>query len=281
MCATSFEGRQGPSRIEQIMGMPIIIEVRDPDVDPAALDRAFDWLRWVDATFSTYKPDSEICRLNRGELALVEAHSDVRAVLARCEQVREETGGYFDARAPFLLQPAGGEGSPAPTAAPVDPSGLVKGWSVERAALILEAAGALNYYINAGGDIRVRGRPVITQPYWRIGIQHPLQRDRIAAVIAAADLAIATSGAYERGEHILDPHTGRPPSGVLSVTIVGPDLALADAYATAAFAMGEAGPPWTARLRGYQAMTIRADGVVLSTMGFPSIEDEPADDSPD
>ena len=95
----------------------------------------------------------------------------------------------------------------------------------------------------------------------------------MAKVVVAHDLAIATSGAYARGDHVIDPHTRRPPSGVLSVTITGPELATADAYATAAFAMGRNGPAWTARLRGYEAMTILVDGRVLSTPGFPSEED--------
>jgi thiamine biosynthesis lipoprotein len=83
---------------------------------------------------------------------------------------------------------------------------------------------------------------------------------------------VATSGTYERGDHVIDPHTAKPPVGVLSVTVTGPQLATADAYATAAFAMGEAGPDWTARLpRGYAAMTILADERVLSTPGFPAI----------
>lgn len=257
-------------RVEQIMGMPILIDVRDPDVDLAALDRAFEWLRFVDATFSTYKADSEICRLNRGELLLKDAHPDVREVLARCEQLRAETSGYFDIHAPYLA-PGDRVGDAARAHATVDPSGLVKGWSVARAARILEAAGARNYAINAGGDIVACGRPAPAEPYWRFGIQHPLLRDRLAAVVAIKDQAIATSGAYERGAHIIDPHTGDPPAGVLSVTIIGPDLATADAYATAAFAMGTAGPAWTARLNGYEAMTILADETVLSTMGFPSV----------
>jgi thiamine biosynthesis lipoprotein len=80
---------------------------------------------------------------------------------------------------------------------------------------------------------------------------------------------VATSGGYARGDHVFDPHTHRPPSGALSVTIAGPALAAADAYATAAFAMGTAGPAWTARLRGYHAMTILEDGTVFSTPRFP------------
>jgi len=253
------------------MGMPIGIDVRDPEVDPGVLDRAFAWLRWVDATFSTYKPDSEISRLNRGGLALRDAHRDVRAVLARCAELRAETGGYFDMGAALLAQWER-VGDVALRLGAVDPSGLVKGWAVERAARILEEAGARAYRVNAGGDIRVRGRPSPASG-WRIGIQHPSLRDKVAAVIEATDLAIATSGAYERGAHIVDPHTGRPPEGVLSVTITGPDLATADAYATAAYAMGREGPAWTARLvaRGYEAMTILADQTVLSTPAFPAM----------
>jgi len=246
-------------RVEHVMGMPVLVDVRDPEVDPDAVERVFDWLRSVDAVFSTYLVDSEISRLNRGELALADAHPDVREVLDRCEELRLETGGYFDVHAP----------SPGE----VDPSGLVKGWSVDRAALILDEAGARNYSINAGGDIRVRGRAVPGDA-WRVGIQHPLQRDKIATVVQANDLAIATSGAYERGEHIVDPLTGRAPDGVLSVTVTGPDLATADAYATAAYAMGpDAGPAWTARLAGYEAMTILADERVLSTPRFPALRD--------
>ena len=70
---------------------------------------------------------------------------------------------------------------------------------------------------------------------------------------------------------MLDPHSHRAPEGVLSVTIVGPELATADAYATAAFAMGAAGPRWTAGLGGYEAMTILADERVLKTPGFPAV----------
>ena len=103
---------------------------------------------------------------------------------------------------------------------------------------------------------------------WRVGIRHPLERDRLCSVLEVADGAVATSAAYERGEHILDPRSGRPPRGVLSVTVTGPELATADAYATAAFAMGAGGPAWTAGLDGYEAMTVLDGGRVLSTPGF-------------
>jgi thiamine biosynthesis lipoprotein len=245
------------------MGMPIVVEVGDPGAWTPAVDEVFRWFRFVDETFSLFKPESQMSRVNRGDLRLEDCHTAVRSVLRRCEQLRTATGGYFDARAAGSAFVAGGP--PAPGA--IDPSGLVKGWSVEGASRILERAGAENYSVNAGGDIRLRGGPSPGER-WRVGIQHPKQPDRVAAVLVADDLAVATSGAYERGEHVVDPHTGRPPTGVLSVTIVGPDLALADAYATAAFAMGTGGPDWTAGLPGYGAMTIMADETVLSTAIF-------------
>jgi thiamine biosynthesis lipoprotein len=145
----------------------------------------------------------------------------------------------------------------------------VKGWSVDRVAQLLSRLGARNFAVNAGGDVIVRGHG-LPDDCWRVGVQHPTMDDKLAAVVVASDLAIATSGAYARGGHVVDPHTRRPATGVLSVTITGPELATADAYATAAFAMGTRGPAWTARLRGYEAMTILADERVLSTPGFPA-----------
>jgi thiamine biosynthesis lipoprotein len=245
---------QGIRRVEHIMGMPVVVDIRDEAVDEAILERMFYGLRLADATFSTYKEESEISRINRGDLALADAHPDVRAVLDRCEALRIETDGYFDVRA-------------AATDA-IDPSGLVKGWAVDRAAALLDECGVQNYAVNIAGDMRLRGRAV-PEPHWSVGIQHPLESESIAAVVVANDLAIATSGAYARGEHVIDPHTRRPPVGVLSVTIVGPELATADAYATAAFAMGEAGVRWSAQLREYEAMTILSDERMLSTPGFP------------
>jgi FAD:protein FMN transferase len=239
------------------MGMPIVLDERD-GLDDDAIEAMWNELRRADTIFSTYKEDSEISRLNRGELALEDAHPDVREVLARCEELRVITAGYFDAGR--VLEQG------------IDPSGLVKGWAVDRAGELLDAAGARNYSLNAGGDIRLRGAP-LPEPRWRIGIQHPRVRDKIAAVVEGNDLGVATSGAYARGEHVVDPHTRRAPAGVLSVTIVGPELATADAYATAAFAMGEAGPEWTASLGLYEAMTILADDRVLLTPGFPSVRD--------
>ncbi len=237
--------------------MPVSIVVHDA-CSTIALDEAFASLRAVDRTFSIYRPDSEISRIAAGSLAPPDASDEVQQVLALCEDMRARTGGFFDVRAAGRL----------------DPSGVVKGWAVERAARLLSRAGARRFCVNAGGDVVVRGGerwrgndPCRSHP-WRVGIQHPVLRERLCCVVELNDGAVATSGTYERGPHIVDPHTGSRPDQILSVTVLGPDLAAADAYATAAFAMGEAGPAWTASLRNYHAMTILADGRVLCTPGF-------------
>jgi thiamine biosynthesis lipoprotein len=227
------------------MGTAISLDVRDPEVGADSLERAFDYLRDIDRRFSTYKPDSEISRLGRGEITPGDCSLDVREVLELCERARADSEGYFDIR---RHRADGG----------LDPSGLVKGWSLENAARILEDAGASNYCINGGGDIVLRGEPEPGQ-LWRVGIRHPLDVTKIAAVLATTDCAVATSGAYERGEHVRDPFTGKPASGSLSITIVGPSLTFADAYATAAFAMGPTCLSWVAGLEDYAGCKITAD----------------------
>jgi thiamine biosynthesis lipoprotein len=241
-------------RVEQIMGMPIVVDLRDAAATDADAEAVFAWLRGVDTVFSTYREDSEVRRLDRGELALEDASADVRRVLGRGEELRIETRGFFDMRYGGAL----------------DPSGLVKGWAVEMGSALLSARGLRNHAVSAGGDMALRGG-ALPDAHWTVGIQHPLERDAVAAVVEATDCAVATSGTYARGEHVLDPHTGTAPAGILSVTITGPDVGTADAYATAAFAMGTDALHWVARLGdGYEGMLILADGRVLSTPAFPS-----------
>lgn len=235
--------------VEHVMGTVVSFDVRDHDVDAAAaIAAAVADLHAVDRRFSTYRCDSEIRRVHHEQLALADAHPDVRTVLERCEELRASTGGAFEHR------PAGGL---------LDPSAYVKGWAVGRAADLLSAAGLQRFCVTGGGDVIARGGD------WRVGIQHPLDRDAICALVPADDLAIATSGAYERGDHVRDHRTGRAPSEVLSVTVCGPDLATADALSTAAFAMDADGPAWTLGLDAYEAMSILRDGTVLCTPGFP------------
>jgi thiamine biosynthesis lipoprotein len=169
--------------------------------------------------------------------------------------LRRRTDGYFDVAAPMAGLGGG-----------VDPSGFVKGWAVEGAGRLLRRAGAKRWCINAGGDICLQGAP-LGRDCWRVGIQHPIERLSVAAVLGLRTGAIATSGAYERGEHVIDPHTGRAPEGVLSVTIVGEHLAVADAYATAAFAMGRAAAEWAGALPGHGAIVILDDQTISYSAG--------------
>jgi FAD:protein FMN transferase len=229
-------------RVEHIMGTAISIDVREPDVVGATVEAAFDWLRQVDARFSPYKSSSEISRLGRGELTVEECHADVGEVLSLCEDLREETRGVFNA---WRCRPDGR----------LDPSGVVKGWAVERAAGILQRGGARNFCLNAGGDIVIRGEPEPGRA-WRIGIRHPQDAAALAGVLQGHDLAVATSGAYERGHHIVDARTGIPARALLSLTVAGPSLTGADAYATAGFAMGQAGATWVATHPGYAPFAV-------------------------
>jgi len=235
-------------RVEHVMGFPVSLRVDDEgDFEPAG-DRVFAWLREVDARFSPFKPDSEVSRLGRGELAEPEVSADLRLVLDLCEHYRAATGGAFDTRLP-------GRG--------LDPCAVVKGWSVQRAADLLKAAGARRFVLNAGGDVAAAGGP------WRVGVRHPERADRLCTVLDLTDGAVATSARYERGDHIIDGRTGLPATGLLSLTTVAASLTEADAVATAAFAMGPEGVDWAASLPGVEVFAVDAERRVLRTPGFP------------
>ncbi|MCX6362803.1 MAG: FAD:protein FMN transferase [Actinobacteria bacterium] len=227
--------------------------VRDVAAE-AALERAEAKLRWVDEVFSTWKPQSPVSRLRRGEIELDAAPPEVAEVLELCRTAREVSEGWFD---PWSM-PGG-----------LDPTGLVKGWAAERALDEFKIAGVPAAMINAGGDIAAYGRPAAGRP-WRIGIRHPLAEDRLLLMVELdGPGAVATSGTYERGEHLIDPHTGAPAYGLLSATVVGLDLAFADALATALFVSGGRLLERISRLAGYHGFTVSGDGIVRATRGLP------------
>ena len=250
-------------RAEAQWGTVVTLDVRDP-IDEQAVDDCFAWFARVDDLFSTWRPETEIMRIGRGELRVEHASSEVREVLAISEEMRRQTYGAFD-----IAFAAHGKVARRDGSAPLDPSGIVKGWAVARAGEILRAAGASCFFVNAGGDILVRGYPHESPAGWRVGIQHPWQRDRVGAVVAVADAAIATSGRYERGEHVFDPASGQAVRGLASVTVIGPDLAVADAYATATMVLGpDAGMRWLAECAGYEGLGITDNRAVILTPGF-------------
>ncbi|HXM55412.1 MAG TPA: FAD:protein FMN transferase [Candidatus Dormibacteraeota bacterium] len=241
-----------------VMGTRVTVDVRDPGVAPAALAAAFSELDEADLVFSTYRPDSEVCRIDRGELRAEDASAAVRQVLDLCARYERATGGAFSAW-------IGGR---------LDPSGLVKGWAVDRACSVLERHGARNYLVDAGGDVVARGhsRPGAA---WRVGIRHPVERSKVARVVLATDLAVATSGTYERGAHVHDPRAGAPAAaGLVSVTVAGSDIVEADVWATAVLVLGaSAGLDLIERLDRYEAYAISDDLRATWTSGFAALCD--------
>lgn len=244
-------------RVDQVMGTAVSLDIRDSVADAVGIDAFFAWLHHVDDCFSTYKETSEISRIGRKELTIDDASDEVGTVLSLCDDIYTLSDGAFDIwRCRDDRR--------------VDPSGLVKGWSIERGATMLLASGLTNFCINAGGDVLAHGEAITGLP-WKIGIRHPLDSQAVATVVNARDLAIATSGLYERGDHIIDPRTGEVPHDLLSMTVIGPSLTLADAYATAAFVMGTDGLSWIAKQSGYDACAITSQHRIISTSGFESV----------
>jgi thiamine biosynthesis lipoprotein len=233
------------------MGTVVSFDVRGGA--PEAVPDACVILHRADAVFSTWQPDSPMSRLRRGELSVGEAPREIADVLDLCTKAKGMSGGWFD---PWRM-PGG-----------VDPTGLVKGWAAQRAADVLRDAGAAAAMVNAAGDIVTFGEPEPGRA-WQLGIRDPREPDRIGWVVAMRDGAVATSAAYERGDHVLDPHTGAPARAALSATVTGPDLALADALATGLFAAGVAGLPLIDAQPGYEALLVGPGGETHVTSGFP------------
>lgn len=234
------------------MGTVFSLDVRD-EVPASAVREVVALLHRLDGLCSTYRADSEVSRLRRGELDLVDCDDDVRRAAELCDQARALTGGWFDARA----------------AGSFDPSGVVKGWVVERAAALLAEAGSCRHSVNGGGDVAVGLGPEPGRP-WRIGIADPLHANRLLTAVRLECGGVATSGTAERGGHVLDPHTGLPASGLASVTVVGPRLLHADVLATAALAAGPRHATDVLDARpGYDWLLVADDGTQRTSPGWP------------
>ncbi|WP_406259077.1 FAD:protein FMN transferase [Streptomyces chartreusis] len=262
MADTVVEPTQAPAavrRAEEVMGTVVSFDVRGGDSDAvrSALEEAVAGLHRVDEVFSTYRDGSQICRLARGELTIDECDPEVAEVLDLGAEAERLSEGWFSTTY---------EGR-------FDPTGIVKGWSVERAARRLaDVPGVTGVSVNGGGDVQLLGTPGPQRP-WRVGVSDPLRPGGLAAVISAAglnELAVATSGTAERGAHIVDPRTGRSAvTDLVAVTVVAPRLTWADCWATAAFAMGSReGLTWLESLPDVEALLITAGDEVRCTGGL-------------
>jgi thiamine biosynthesis lipoprotein len=236
-----------------IMGMPISLAVPGEGVRQQDLEAVFAEFVAVDAQFSPFKPDSEISRFNRGEIAENAFSPRLREIAALCEKTRQETGGYFDIRRP--------DGT-------IDPCGMVKGWAIKNAARQFVDMGYSNFCVAAGGDIQCHGTND-EGAEWTVGIRNPFLPDEIVKVLQPRGFGVATSGNYIRGDHIYNPHTGRYGSDdIVSLTVIGPDVLEADRYATAAFAMGREGIHLIERIPGLEAYEIDSFGMARMTTGL-------------
>lgn len=248
----TVDQRPAQRYVAQLMGMPVSLALRGRHTDDAdargAWERCVAELTEVDRVFSTYRADSVISRLSRGEIDLAACPSDVREVLALGERARAESGGAFDVRRP------GPDGVPA-----LDPSGVVKGWAVQRAAAHLRALDDTDHCLSAGGDM-VCHVADDARPAWRVGIEDPQDPRRLLATVEVRGGAVATSGTAHRGEHITDARTGALPGVVASVTVLADDLTWADIDATAAYAMGAEALAWLRHRPGRRGIVVWRDG---------------------
>lgn len=238
--------------VAHLMGMPVSLALRgqhtDDDAARAAWEHCVAELTEVDRVFSTYRQDSVISRLSRGEIDLADCPPEVHEVLELGERARVESAGAFDVRRP------GPDG-----VAVLDPSGVVKGWAVQRASAHLRALPATDVCLSAGGDM-VCHVADDDRPAWRVGIEDPRDPQQLVATVEVRRGAVATSGTAHRGEHIIDARTGDLPGAIASVTVLADDLTWADIDATAAYAMGADALSWLRGRPGRRGVVVWRDG---------------------
>ncbi len=236
------------------MGMPITIEVVD-EISRKDFEGIFDYFRYVDEKYSTYKSTSEISQINDG-LPRAQWSSEMVSVMNLCEKAKKLTNGYFNIEHNGKL----------------DPSGLVKGWSINNAAKTLVKKGFHNFYIEAGGDIQTNGMNA-DNTEWEVGIRNPFNIEQIVKVVKLSDKGIATSGTYIRGQHIYNPyHPKQTIDSPKSLTVIGPNVYEADIYATAAFAMGDKGISFIESKPDLEGYMIDENKIATFTKNFKSYE---------
>ncbi|QNG39459.1 FAD:protein FMN transferase [Geodermatophilaceae bacterium NBWT11] len=243
--------------------MPISLALRGRHTtDRAARDawaEVMTELRDVDRVFSTYRADSAVSRLGRGEITVEDCPPEVAEVLALAAAAERDSDGAFSAWLP------GTDGTRR-----LDPSGVVKGWATERAAAWLAQLPETDFCLSAGGDLTCRTLDPAGPP-WRIGIEHPADPGRVLAVLPVATGAVATSGTAHRAAHLVDARTGRAPTGTAQVTVWGDSLTAADIDATAAYALGTDAASWLATRRGRSALVVGSDGSTTTVDGGPAL----------
>ncbi|WP_395717013.1 FAD:protein FMN transferase [Prosthecobacter sp.] len=259
----------------------------------AAFDAAFAELERIESVMSLYRPESQISRLNR-EGVLETPDASFVEVLRFAAEVAGKSAGAFDVTVQPLWALKGAKPDAATLAlvewrkiefsekriklAPgmaITLNGIAQGFAADAAMRVIRAHGVENALIDAG-EFSARGLNAENAP-WRIGIQHPRQRDAFAALTQLENRCLATSGDYEtafsddfRRHHILDPHTGESPGELASVSVLAPTAMTADALSTALFVLGaERGLDFLRHYPDTDAFLILKDGHELRTKNFP------------
>jgi FAD:protein FMN transferase len=236
-----------------IMNMPITVEIVDPRARRRHFDRVFDLFKEIEGRFSPFSETSETTLIDRGLLRPRDCSPQMRVILQLAEETRRETWGYFDVR---------GSGR-------FNPVGIVKGWAIHKAARQLRREGFRDFFVDAGGDIELSGKNADGKD-WLIGIRNPFAFGEVIKVLELSSRGVATSGTYVRGDHLYDPLQGgaAPDSGVVSITVIGPNAYEADRFATAALAMGRAGIDFIEQRQGLEAYMVDQDRKAIYTSGF-------------
>lgn len=237
-----------------IMGMPVTIIINDSAVNERHVEPVFDFFRYTDEVYSPFKETSSVSAINRGDMLPADYSDEMRHIVALAASTSEETGGYFAMWHNGVF----------------DPSGIVKGWAIQKAALLLSEM-TQHYYVEAGGDIQVNGNGP-TGDGWKIGIRNPFNHDENIAHLTLHDAAIATSGTAIRGQHIYNPFDSTPLTDIVSLSVVAPRIIDADRMATAAFAMGRKGIYFLEGKEGYDAFMIDAAHRATQTTGWQVYE---------
>ena len=238
-------------RLEHIMGMPIIVNLPGLDKQDKLFDQVFNYFRSIDQRFSPYIKTSEVTRINHTR-DISNPSADMRHIIELAEQAKQQTDDYFDIWHKGTF----------------DPSGIVKGWSIQQAADLVVKAGQTDFYIEAGGDLMTGGHND-DGDLWRVGIRNPFNREENVKVLQISNIAVATSGTAIRGQHIYNPHKpAETLDEVISLTVVGPLICDTDCFATAAFAMGSKGIHFINNLPEFEAYMIDAHGIATMTNDF-------------
>lgn len=232
------------------MGMSVAIEVLDEGVKSTDIDEVLEYFHDIDEMFSTYKKQSQISRINKKLLRIEDADPEVKKILKLCNDTKHITHGYFDITIEGVI----------------DPSGLVKGYAIFEGSKMLMKKGYLNFYIEIGGDIDVRG--LKNGLKWKVGIRNPDNPSKTAQVLHLSNVGIATSGTYIRGMHIYNPIKKKLANELSSVTVIAENVYEADRFATSVYAMGEKGIDYLERMDGLEGYVITRDNRHLATSGF-------------